>query len=143
MPLQSQEELIGLLDLEKDPPRRYLHLKIFVHSPSLLSTSSHANLATKALLKLAHLLKPKPPLAFGQQIESHDLRKQAWDFDSLTPHQNVQNKESNLGRIKDDIIYEGIKEAIDLISVVRVFSFSNLASSFAPCQSPLQRLLVF
>ena len=126
MPLQSQEELLGLLDLEKDPPRRYLHLKIFVHSPSLLSTSSHANLATKALLKLAHLLKPKPPLAFGPQIESHDLRKQAWDFDSLTPHQNVQNKESNLevtalGRIKDDIIYEGIEEAIDRISVVRVF----------------------
>ena len=77
MPLQSQEELLGLLDLKKDLPRRYLHLKILVHSPSLLSTSSHANLATKALSKSAHLLNPKPSSAFGQQIESHYLRKQA------------------------------------------------------------------
>ena len=110
-------------NLKKDLPPRYFHLKIFVHSPSFLSTSSYANLATKALLKSAHLLNPKPSSAFGQQIESHELRKQAWDFDSLTPHQNLQNKESTLevtdvARIKDDIIYEGIEEATNLISVV-------------------------
>jgi hypothetical protein len=96
MLLQSHEELLGYLDLKKDLPRSYFHLKIIVHSPSLSSTSSHTNLATKVLLKSTHLLKPRPPLAFGQQIESYYLRKQAWNFDSLTPHQNLQNKESNL-----------------------------------------------
>jgi hypothetical protein len=46
-----------------------------------------SKLGDKSQINIFHFLKPRPPIAFGRNKESQDLRKRFLDFVGGKPHQ--------------------------------------------------------
>jgi hypothetical protein len=114
----------GSGEQRKSPYLIYFFWSCLTHKQSEFVSNFQPSLATRARLKSCILLKPRPPLSFGEQMELQDFNDKFLNLSLGKPHQKFlkslsKEEETEIGRRKELIAYEGIVEATDLMSIVR------------------------
>jgi hypothetical protein len=95
MPFHSQEEEERGEGERKEVEFRYLPCSWETHRESELLSSCHSSLEMRARLTSLIFLMPRPPMAFGVQMESHAFRERFLVFLGGKPHRKFLKDLSN------------------------------------------------